>query len=256
MFWRLKDILEPTEVNDIDISSSMSQIAELSHLSQISSTVRTQISNVFQYKPIQYMAAVFLYSFSILFSFLCAGIFVTPLTFKEIQEDIEEDKLAAKRAEEQNFENKYLDEYELLEEKDVDLTLLKETTLEIPFLKTTIIMFYEDGFKYYSNTDPIYKYLNVACRKFVVENDAKKLYQSGETETKTEQVTSDSDLFITKQETTLLEKKCNNFVRVGSIYDYNDKNNIKIVKEIDILDFLKGCKPAEPEQQTLTDPQS
>ena len=65
------------------------------------------------YKPIQYIAAVMLYSFSIVFSFLCAGIFVTPLTFQQIQEDIEEDKLATKRAEEQNFENKYLDEYEL-----------------------------------------------------------------------------------------------------------------------------------------------
>jgi len=247
MFWNLKDILETNQMNEI------SQVEQVAGMTTI---VKSQVSNLLQYKPIQYIAAVMLYSFSIVFSFLCAGIFVTPLTFQQIQEDIEEDKLAVKRAEEQNFENKYLDEYEQLEEKDVDVTLLKETTLEIPFLKTTIIMFYEDGFKYYSNTDPIYKYLNVACRKFVVENDAKKLYQEGETETKTEKIISDSDLFVTKAETTLLEKKCNNFIRVGSIYDYNDKNNIKLVKEIDILDFLKGCKPAEPEQKTLTDPLS
>lgn len=240
MFWNLKDILETNEMNEI---------AQFDEVAGITTIVKSHVSNLLQYKPIQYIAAVMLYSFSIVFSFLCAGIFVTPLTFQQIQEDIEEDKLAAKRAEEQNFENKYLDEYELLEEKDVDVALLKETTLEIPFLKTNIIMFYEDGFKYYSNTDPIYKYLNVACRKFVVENDAKKLYQEGETETKTEKVTSDSDLFVTKAETTLLEKKCNNFIRVGSIYDYNDKNNIKLVKEIDILDFLKGCQPKE-----LTDP--
>ena len=238
MCWNLKDILETNEMNEI------SQIAQLDQVTEITTNVKSHVSNLFQYKPIQYIAAVMLYSFSIVFSFLCAGIFVTPLTFNEIQEDIEEDKLAVKRAEEQNFENKYLDEYEQLEEKDVDVTQLKETTstLEIPFLKTTIIMFYEDGFKYYSNTDPIYKYLNVACRKFVVENDAKKLYQEGETETKTEKVTSDTDLFVTKAETNLLEKKCNNFVRVGSIYDYNDKNNIKLVKEIDILDFLKSCE--------------
>ena len=240
MFWNLKDILETNE---------MKEIAQFDEVAGITTIVKSQVSNLLQYKPIQYIAAVMLYSFSIVFSFLCAGIFVTPLTFQQIQEDIEEDKLATKRAEEQNFENKYLDEYELLEEKEVDVTLLKETTLEIPFLKTTIIMFYEDGFKYYSNTDPIYKYLNVACRKFVVENDAKKLYQEGETETKTEKVKSDTELFVTKAETTLLEKKCNNFVRVGSIYDYNDKNNIKLVKEIDILDFLKGCQPKE-----LTDP--
>lgn len=242
MFWNLKDILETNQMNEI---------AQFEEVAGITTIVKSHVSNLLQYKLIQYIAAVMLYSFSIVFSFLCAGIFITPLTFQQIQEDIEEDKLATKRAEEQNFENKYLDEYELLEEKDVDISVLKETTLEIPFLKTTIIMFYEDGFKYYSNTDPIYKYLNVACRKFVVENDAKKLYQEGETETKTEKVTSDTDLFVTKAETTLLEKKCNNFVRVGSIYDYNDKNNIKLVKEIDILDFLKSCQPKE-----LTDPLS
>jgi hypothetical protein len=245
MFWNLKDILETNEMNEI---------AQLEQVTTITTSVKSHVSNLFQYKPIQYIAAALLYSFSIVFSFLCAGIFVTPLTFNEIQEDIEEDKLAAKRAEEQNFEHTYLDEYEQLEEKDVDITLLKETTLEIPFLKTTIIMFYEDGFKYYSNTDPIYKYLNVACRKFVIENDAKKLFQEGETETKTEKVTSDSDLFVTKAETTLLEKKCNNFVRVGSIYDYNDKNNIKLVKEIDILEFLKNCEPKNLKE--LTDPMS
>jgi hypothetical protein len=245
MFWNLKDILETNQINEI------SQVEQVAGMTTI---VKSQVSNLLQYKPIQYIAAVMLYSFSIVFSFLCAGIFVTPLTFQQIQEDIEEDKLAVKRAEEQNFENKYLDEYEQLEEKDVDVTLLKETILEIPFLKTTIIMFYEDGFKYYSNTDPIYKYLNVACRKFIVENDAKKLYQEGETETKTEKIISDSDLFVTKAETTLLEKKCNNFIRVGSIYDYNDKNNIKLVKEIDILEFLKNCEPKNLKE--LTDPLS
>ena len=206
--------------------------------------IKSNAAHLLEYKPIRYMAAVMLYSFSIALSFVFAGIFVAPLTFKEIQDDIDEDKLAEKRAEEQNFEYKYLDEYEKLEEKDVNIDTSTITTLEIPFLKTTIIMFYEDEtFKYYSNTDVIYKYLNVACRKFVVENDAKKLYSDGTSEeVKTESVKSDSDLFIVKPETTVLEKKCNRFIRVGSIYDYNEKNNIKLVKEIDILEFLKNCK--------------
>lgn len=208
------------------------------------SLIKSNAANLLEYSSIRYMAAVILYSFSIAISFLFAGIFVVPLTFKEIQDDIDEDKLAEKRAEEQNFEYKYLDEYEKLEEKDVLDLQTTTTTLEIPFLKTTIIMFYEDEtFKYYSNTDVIYKYLNVACRKFVVENDAKKLYNDGTTEeVKTESVKSDSDLFIIKPETTVLEKKCNRFIRVGSIHDYNEKNNIKVIKEIDILEFLKNCK--------------
>ena len=122
------------------------------------------------------------------------------------------------------------------------------TKLEIPFLKVTIILFYEEGvFKYYSNTDVIHKYLNVACRKFVIEHDAKKLYIVGkediipeinENENEKESNSSKSNLFITKPETVLFETKMNRFIRLGSIHDYNDKNNIKLIKEIDILDYL------------------
>lgn len=192
---------------------------------------------------IHYTAIFILYSFSMAFSFLFAGLFIRPLSLKELEEDAEEERLALKRFDEQNFEYKYLDEYEQLEEKEIDYELLKEkeTTFDIPFLKTTVIMFYDDGFKYYSNTDVIYKYLNVVCRKFVIDYDVKKIYIDG----KIEEVTTDSvksDLFVTKAETIMLERKCNQFIRVGSIHDYNDKKNIKLIKEIDILDFLKSCK--------------
>ena len=188
-----------------------------------------------------YVATFILYGFSMAVSFLFAGTFIRQLSLKELEEDEEEERQALKRMEEHNFEYKYLDEYEQLEEKEIGDIKDKETTLEIPFLKATIIMFYDDGFKYYSNTDVIYKYLNVACRKFVIEHDAKKLYIDG----KIEEVTTNSvksDLFITKAETTVFERKINQFIRLGSIHDYNDKNNIKLIKEINILDFLKGCK--------------
>jgi hypothetical protein len=191
-----------------------------------------------------YIATYALYGFSIFASFLFTGFLIRPLTLKDIEEDIEEDKLLQKRIEEENFQYKYMDEYEKLEETEIDYTKLKETTLEIPFLKIKIIIFYEENdntFKYYSNTDVIYKYLNVACRKFVIENNAKKLYIDGNLE----EVISESvksELFVTKAETKLLERKFNHFIRVGSIHDYNNKNNIKLIKEIDIIDFLKLCQ--------------
>jgi hypothetical protein len=167
-----------------------------------------------------------------------------PLSLKELKDDEEEERKAMKRLEEENFEYKYLDEYEMLEEKEVNLDSLKdkEIKFEIPFLKVTVIMYYEDNaFKYYSNTDLIYKYLNVVCRKFVIDHDVKKLYVHGLTEEiKKESVKS--DLFVTRAETILLESKINHFIRVGTIYDYNDKKNIKLVKEIDILDFLQAYK--------------
>ena len=191
-----------------------------------------------------YIKTVALYTVSMIVSFFFTGFLMKPLSLKELKDDEEEEKKAIKRLEEENFEYKYLDEYELLEDKEVDLDNLKdkETKFEIPFLKVTIIMFYEDNtFKYFSNTDVIYKYLNVVCRKFVIDHDVKKLYVHGITEEiKKESVKS--ELFVTRAETTLLETKINHFVRAGTIYDYNDKKNIKLVKEIDILDFLKTCK--------------
>ena len=210
------------------------------------------------YRMLQYIATFLLYSFSMAFSFLCSGLFIRKLTLKELEEDAEEDRIALKRMDEENFEYKYLDEYEQLEEKELlDLSYLKDitTTLEIPFLKVTIIMFYEEGiFKYYSNTDIIYKYLDVACRKFVIENDAKKLYIVGKEniipETKEKIESNVSNLFITKPETVLFETKMNRFIRVGSLHDYNDKNNIKLIKEINILDYLNNMKDSNKRMKT------
>ena len=193
---------------------------------------------------LHYIATYALYGMSIFMSFIFTGFLIKPLTLRQLEEDEEEDKKAMKRLEEENFEYNYLDEYEKLEEKEITLDKLdelkhKEITLEIPFLKATIIMFYEDDtFKYYCNTDVMYKYLNVACRKFVIEYDVKKLYIDGQNEEHTTKSVH-SELFVTKAETKLLERKINHFIRVGSIHDYNDKNNIKLVKEIDILDFLQ-----------------
>ena len=193
---------------------------------------------------LHYIALYTLYSMSIFMSFIFTGFLIKPLTLRQLEEDEEEDKKAMKRLEEENFEYKYLDEYEQLEEIEITVDKLtelkdKEITLEIPFLKATIIMFYEDDtFKYYCNTDVMYKYLNVACRKFVIEYNVKKLYIDGQhEETTTNSV--HSELFVTKAETTLIERKINHFIRIGSIHDYNDKNNIKLVKEINILDFLQ-----------------
>ena len=196
---------------------------------------------------LSYIASYTLYSMSIFMSFIFTGFLIKPLTLRELEEDEEEDKKAMKRLEEENFEYKYLDEYEQLEEVEITELILdelknKEITLEIPFLKAKIIMFYEDDtFKYYCNTDVIYKYLNVACRKFVIDYDVKKLYVDGQHEEKTSDSVH-SELFVTKAETKMLERKINHFIRIGSIHDYNDKHNIKLVKEIDILDFLQMNK--------------
>jgi len=206
---------------------------------------------------IHYVGSFILYSFSIALSFLFSGFFIRPLTLTELKNDEEEDEKALKRLDEENFEYKYLDELEQLE-KIISYPLEeKETTLEIPFINANIIMFYEDNvFKYYCNKDVIYKYLNVACRKFVIEHNSRGLYLDGEIDAESEEVTTESmetSLFIKKVETKLFEKKINKFVRVGSIHDYNEKKNIKLVKEIDILDFLQSYKSTKVDKVDKVD---
>jgi len=109
---------------------------------------------------------------------------------------------------------------------NLDTTELKETMMDIPFLNATVIMYWEnDTFFYCSNKDLIYKYLNVVCRKFIIENNAKQLYLDDSH--KNSQVYS--SLFV-KQETNSNSKsksnsleKNNNFIRMSTILDYFHK---------------------------------
>jgi len=187
-----------------------------------------------------------LYSLSIGFSFLFTGIFVKSKysTLEEIKKEEDEERKMINYMDELNFEYKYLDEINKLKDTSVsDLVDISEkyTTLEIPFLKATIIMYYEDGvFYYYCNTDVIYKYLNVACRKFVIEHNVINLYVEKTDSEEIKQQSVSSALFVTKQESTLLEKKMNKFIRVGSIHDYEAKNLKKKIKEIKLSDFLNS----------------
>jgi hypothetical protein len=121
-----------------------------------------------------------------------------------------------------NFEYKYIKEIEEMQPNlNLDTSELKETIMNIPFLNTTVIMYWEkDMFFYCSNKDLIYKYLNVVCRKFIIENNAKQLYLDGSY--KNSQVSS--SLFI-KQETNLNSnylEKINKFIRLETI-DYFHK---------------------------------
>lgn len=213
----------------------------------------------------QLLSNIILYSVSIGFSFLFTGLFVKSkyATDKEIELEDHEERNMLTHMEEVNFEFKYLDEYEALKnealknelknealnEKAKDETKMesnelkdlkdKISTLDIPFLKAKVIMYYDDAFYYYCNTDLVYKYLNVACRKFVIEHNVPHLYieKTESEEVKTQGVSS--ALFVSKADSTLLEKKMNKFIRVGSIHDYETKQTQKkSIKEIDVLDFL------------------
>jgi len=195
---------------------------------------------------IQFIGSLLLYGITISFSFLFSNMFNKHITLEEIQKEDEAELKMIEYQEQLNFEYKYIEEVEQMQPNlNLNTSELKETKMEIPFLNTTVIMYWENEiFYYYSTTDLIYKYLNVVCRKFIIENNAKQLYLDGSYDEINSPSVS-SSLFVTKQETNSLEKKINRFIRMGTIIEYEQKNTVlknknknKEIKEIDILDFL------------------
>jgi len=169
------------------------------------------------------------------------------------------------------FQFKYMDE---LKELDIcfNNVVNKEniTTLEIPFLNNKIIMFYDSengAFCYYTKGDTIYKYLNVACRKYVIEHNCRHLYldmnndvvnsESSNNEEKNESIVTNliknspfvnspfvinnvvNNIFVKKNEKKLLVKNVNKFILVGSLDDYEKTllNNKVNVKNISFSDY-------------------
>jgi hypothetical protein len=142
------------------------------------------------------------------------------------------------------FTNMYLDELEVLEDSDSSKSINKKdiVTLDIPFLNNTIIMFYDsdkEAFCYYTKGDVIYKYLNVACRKYVIEYKCKHLYSDGESQVvKTLEPIKENTMFVKKIERQLLHKDTNKFILCGSLDDYYKSLIVTEDNDIDIIDFL------------------
>jgi hypothetical protein len=124
-----------------------------------------------------------------------------------------------------------------------ELSELKEKVLtyEIPYLNYKVIMYYDsefDAFMYYSNSDIIYKYLDIACRKYVLEFNCKQIYKfSEETKVVEKPAMVQRGPFVTKTERILLEKDTNRIIYKGKLEDYDKKESI-IPKEITFQEFL------------------
>jgi hypothetical protein len=213
-----------------------------------------------------------LYLLSILFSFYLSSILIKN---KYINDDTSEmDKLEEEMINHCNnymFQFKYIDE---LNELDIccNNVVNKDniTTLEIPFLNNKIIMYYDtdkNAFCYYTKGDVIYKYLNVACRKYVIEHNCRHLYLDIPTNndaTNNDTVNNDevdsssnlintpllksklfvNTLFVKKNEKQLYTKNINKFILLGSIEEYEKKllNNKINVKNVSFSDYLLMAK--------------
>lgn len=171
------------------------------------------------------------------------------MTLEEIKELEKKEQEMIEYMNMKNFEYLYLDEYEDLEdsnltEKEIEKLKDVKMTFEVPNNK--VILFYKDGaFYYYTEKgDIIYKYLNVACRKYVIDNNCKQIFKEGfinKEEKKNEFL--QNDYFIKKKiiPDTKTEKEkdkiINKMIWLGTIQEQNIKQQDRNIKNITFLEF-------------------
>jgi hypothetical protein len=185
-----------------------------------------------------------LYIISLLFSFYLSSILIKN---KYANYDTSVDDDLEKRMIENSkmflFEFNYLDELEETSENTGIIDKSNITILEIPFLNNKVVMYYDldkEAFCYYTKGDVIYKYLLVACRKYVIEHNCRHLYLNLESsKLSKEESTVTTNTFIKKNEKSELKKNINKFILVGSLDDYEKSIIPKPVhKEISYKDFV------------------
>ena len=128
-----------------------------------------------------------------------------------------------------------------LSQEELEQLKEKVLTYEIPYLKYKVIMYYDlesDSFCYYSNTDIIYKYLDIFCRKYVLDFNCKQLYKfSEETKVVEKKKVEQRGPFVSKVERLTLEKETNRFIYKGKLEDYDKKESV-VPREITFQEFL------------------
>jgi len=190
-----------------------------------------------------YILALFLHLLSIVGGFYMATLLLPDYNKLNMDEEEKLEEEMIEHCKQYMFTNMYLDELELLEDSS-NCVIDKNNiiTLDIPFLNNTIIMFYDndkEAFCYYTKGDVIYKYLNVACRKYVIEYNCKHLYLNGESRiVKSMDTIKENSMFIKKVERQLLHKDTNKFILCGSLDDYYKSLIVPEDNDIDIIDFL------------------
>jgi hypothetical protein len=190
-----------------------------------------------------YIISLLLHLFSMFSGFYLATLMLP--NYNKLNMDEEEllEKEMIEHCKRHMFTNMYVDELEELEDSESFICNKKNIiTLDIPFLNNTIIMFYDsdkEAFCYYTKGDVIYKYLNVACRKYVIEYKCKHLYSDGESQiVKTLDTIKENSMFVKKIERQLLHKDTNKFILCGSLEDYYKSLIVTEDNDIDIIDYL------------------
>ena len=189
---------------------------------------------------------LYVYYFGIYLVGLSVGFLLVPFVIRRKKED-EKDGIELDEFYDKLFiSTKFLEEVIEAPSSNLsqeELVQLKEKVLtyEIPYLKYKVIMYYDletDAFCYYSNMDIIYKYLDIFCRKYVLDFNCKQLYKfSEETKVVEKKKVEQCGPFVSKVERLMLEKETHRFIYKGKLEDYNKKESLA-PREITFQEFL------------------
>lgn len=195
---------------------------------------------------ISYLLANLLIGGSIVLGFLLTSRFIIYVNTEDSLSD-EEDKGIHLNSFIEELDNEPMSN---LSEEELDN--LKNLTVCLnlsPLKNQDIRMFYDyklDQFIYYSDSDLIYKYLDIVARYYILTYHCKQIYVELEesiVKTIEKKVETVGPFISKKNDKTLLEKKHLHFLYKGNYQDYlrdKDKSdNITEKKEINILEFMK-----------------
>ncbi len=143
---------------------------------------------------------------------------------------------------------KFVDEVEEMPSSELtsdELNSLRDKllTYEIPFLKQTVLMYYDsekNAFCYYANSNIIYKYLMVVARKYVLEFNCKQIFKEIVPSMKKEEKSVQFSAFVAKPGKVMLEKEMNQFHYAGLIP--TKTRILEKPKTMNYSDYWKMCQ--------------
>lgn len=190
---------------------------------------------------IQLFLASALYLVGITVGLYFAGYTCKELVHEELVEENRKEQKMIEHMELLNFHHKYEDE---LNEaiNDYDKENLPITELEVPMNR--VLMYYDpkkEIFCYYTkHGDVAYKYLNVVCRKFVIDNKCRELYKDGvEQFEEPKEITMDKCFTKKRKKPTItVSKIINHFIRMGTYEDYYETKKVVPKNTLSFMDYF------------------
>ena len=197
----------------------------------------------------QLLIVSFCYMFGTVLGLFLSGYTLKRLSLKEIEEEEKEQQMIA-QMELKNFEYLYQDEVCDASMVDLDDDAKKELknkviTYVVP--GNTIKMFYDvdkEGYCYYTQRGEVgYKYLNVVCRKYVLEHNVKQLYREGMETIELHTVPKEMDACFSRKKTTKQpmvqeNKRINKFIHLGTFQDYEKKLSMVPIHKVSFKDYF------------------